>query len=100
MTSEATIVYISIDTVHNLAKLLGSLTVIGTALLALYRFLERDKKQGKLIKDIQEEQTLLCYGIRACLQGLAEQGCDGPVHDALDKLDKHLNQKAHRETAE
>lgn len=92
--------YISINTVHDLAKLLGSLTVIGAALLALYRFLERDKKQGNIIKDIQEEQTLLCYGIRACLRGLAEQGCDGPVHDALDKLDKHLNQKAHRETAE
>ena len=39
----------------------------------------------------------MCYGIKACLQGLVEQGCDGPVHDALDKLDKHLNQKAHGE---
>lgn len=91
--------YISIETVHGVAKLLGSLAVIGGALWTLYRFLERDKKQGKLIRDIQEEQTLLCYGIRACLQGLAEQGCDGPVHDALDRLDRHLNQKAHSETA-
>ena len=91
--------YISIETVHGVAKLLGSLTVISGALWTLYRFLERDKKQGKIIRDIQEEQTLLCYGIRACLQGLAEQGCDGPVHDALDRLDRHLNQKAHSETA-
>lgn len=92
--------YISMETINDLAKLLGSLAAIGTALLAVYKFLERDRRQGKLIKDIQEEQTLLCYGIRACLQGLAEQGCDGPVHDALDKLDKHLNQKAHGEAAE
>lgn len=43
--------------------------------------------------DIQEEQTLLCHGIKACLQGLAEKGCDGPVHEALDK---RLNKKAHK----
>lgn len=89
--------YIDIETINAVAKLIGSLSVIGGVLIAAYKFVERDKKQNKLIKDIQTEQTLLCYGIKACLQGLAEQGCDGPVHDALDKLDKHLNQKAHGE---
>lgn len=89
--------YIDIETINAVAKLIGSLGIIGGVLIALYKFVERDKKQSKLIKDIQNEQTLLCYGIRACLQGLVEQGCDGPVHDALDKLDKHLNQKAHGE---
>ena len=92
--------YIDVDTINSLAKLIGSLAVIGGVLIALYKFVERDKKQGELIKGIQEEQTLLCYGIRACLQGLIEQGCNGPVHDALDKLDKHLNQKAHGEVPE
>lgn len=89
--------YIDIETINAAAKLIGSLGIIGGVLIAAYKFVERDKKQSKLIKDIQTEQTLLCYGIKACLQGLAEQGCDGPVHDALDKLDKHLNQKAHGE---
>ena len=27
---------------------------------------------------------------------LHEQGCNGPVSQALDKLDKHLNEKAHQ----
>ena len=89
--------YIDIDTINAVAKLIGSVGVIAGVLIGLYKFIERDKRQSKLIKDIQSEQTLLCYGIRACLQGLVEQGCDGPVHDALDKLDKHLNQKAHGE---
>ena len=40
---------------------------------------------------------MLCYGIKACLQGLIEQGCDGPCKEALTKLDKHLNQAAHGE---
>ena len=75
--------YIDIEAINAAAKLIGSLGVIGGVLIGLYKFIERDKRQSKLIKDIQSEQTLLCYGIRACLQGLVEQGCDGPVHDAL-----------------
>lgn len=89
--------YIDIETINAVAKLIGSVGVIAGVLIGLYKFVERDKRQSKLIKDIQSEQTLLCYGIRACLQGLVEQGCDGPVHDALDKLDKHLNKAAHGE---
>lgn len=89
--------YVDIDTINSIAKLIGSIGVIAGVFIALYKFVERDKRQSKLIEGIQSEQTLLCYGIRACLQGLVEQGCDGPVHDALDKLDKHLNKKAHGE---
>ena len=32
----------------------------------------------------------------AALEGLIEQGCDGPCKDALTLLDKHLNKSAHR----
>lgn len=46
---------------------------------------------------IQEELTLVVYSLLACLKGLQEQGCDGPVSVAVDKLEKHLNQKAHRQ---
>lgn len=93
-------VYVDVELINSAAKLLGSLVALGGALIALYKFYERDKRQSKTIKAIQSEQTLLCYGIKACLQGLAEQGCNGPVHEALDKLDKHLNQKAHQEVPE
>lgn len=93
-------VYVDVELINSTAKLLGSLVALGGALIALYKFYERDKRQSKTIKAIQSEQTLLCYGIKACLQGLAEQGCNGPVHEALDKLDKHLNQKAHQEEPE
>ena len=41
------------------------------------------------------EQSLICYGLRGALQGLIEQGCNGPCKDALEKLNKHLNQEAH-----
>lgn len=47
------------------------------------------------IRALKEELTLIVYGLRAALQGLQEQGCDGPVTDAVDRINKHLNKKAH-----
>ena len=61
----------------------------------MYKVIESNKKQSEFINAIQEEQTLICYGLRGALQGLVEQGCNGPCKDALDKLNKHLNKNAH-----
>lgn len=60
-----------------------------------YDFIKRQKEQDKVISDIQEEQAILTYGILACLKGLHEQGANGPVTEAINKLEKHLNEKAH-----
>lgn len=46
---------------------------------------------------INAEQTLLTYGVLACLKGLKEQGCNGPVTEAINKIEKYLNQKAHED---
>ena len=61
----------------------------------LYDWVKKQEEQDKAIKDIQEEQTLLTYGVLACLKGLKEQGADGPVTEAIDKIEKHINEKAH-----
>ena len=47
------------------------------------------------MRSINEEQTLLTYGVLACLKGLKEQGCNGPVSEAINKIEKFLNKKAH-----
>jgi hypothetical protein len=47
------------------------------------------------IKHIKDEQTLLVEGILACLQGLQEKGCNGPVTKAIEKYTQYLNAKAH-----
>lgn len=47
------------------------------------------------MKESREERQLMVYGILACLKGLKEQGCNGPVTDAINKIEKHLNKKAH-----
>lgn len=58
--------------------------------------LDRVDDLNKIIQTIQEEQTVQCYCILACLKGLAEQGCNGPVHEGIDCMEKHLNKTAHK----
>lgn len=52
---------------------------------------------AKDMHGINQEQTLLTYGVLACLKGLKEQGCNGPVTEAINKIEKYLNQKAHED---
>ena len=91
--------YIDADTLITLAAVLTSLGAIGGVVLWLFKFVERNKKQDEELRAIRKEQTLICYGVLACLKGLKEQGCNGPGTAALDKLEKHLNQAAHEEEA-
>lgn len=89
--------YITADTIIQCAAVLTALGVIGGVIAYLVRLVQRDKRQTAAIKEMREEQTIICYGLRGALQGLIEQGCNGPCRDALSKLDKHLNQAAHHE---
>lgn len=100
-------------TVHITVQGIITAATFVAALMALagYMFRARDwvKKQDgqdKRIEDLKEnhdkdisaimdEQQLLTYGILACLKGLKEQGCNGPVTEAITKIEKHLNEKAH-----
>ena len=88
--------YIDADVIIKLASLIGALGALSGVVIALYRQYESNKKQSEVIKEIQEEQTIICYGLKGALQGLIEKGCDGPCKEALAMLDKHLNKSAHR----
>lgn len=90
-------VTINADAIIKIAAVLGALGVIGGVVMWCIKFVDRQKKQDDELKAIRKEQTLICYGVLACLKGLKEQGCNGPVTAALDKLEKHLNQAAHDE---
>ena len=78
------------------AALLGAVTAILGGLFAVYRWYQRQEKQDEDIKAMKEEMCLLTYGVLACLKGLKEQGCNGPVTEAVDKIEKHMNQEAHK----
>jgi len=58
--------------------------------------LTRQNKQDEDIKAIKEEQSILTTGVLACLKGLKEQGCDGPVTEAISSIENHLNKEAHK----
>lgn len=87
--------YINWDTIINIGKVITSLGVIISLVVGIYKFVEQDKRQQVEISAIKKEQTVICEGIVACLKGLKEQGCNGPVTEALKKMEDHLNNAAH-----
>lgn len=89
--------YIDAETLLGTAALVTALGTIAGAAATAYRFYLRQKKQDEELTAIRAELQVLCFGIRACLSGLKEQGCNGPVTQALTALDKHLNKQAHGE---
>jgi hypothetical protein len=54
-----------------------------------------EKKHNEDMKAEKEETQLICYALAACLDGLQQLGCNHTVTDAKNKMDKHLNEKAH-----
>mgnify|MGYP000653154939 FL=1 len=79
-----------------IASVITALGVIFGVIFAVYRWYLKQEKQDKDIKTIKEEQTLLTYGVLACLKGLKEQGCDGPVTTAINQIEKYINKQAHK----
>lgn len=84
------------DVLLLIAELFGAIAVISGAVFTLYRWILRQNRQDADIKALKNEQTVICYGVLAALKGLSEQGCNGPVTAAIDKLEKHLNIQAHK----
>ena len=83
------------QTLITIAAVLTAITTVLGRYNKLYDWIKKQEEQDKAIKDIQEEQALLTYEVLACLKGLSEQGCDGPVSEAINKIEKHINEKAH-----
>ena len=95
------------QTIITAAAVLGAAGALVGAIVKVVHWMDRQKQQDADIKalrdthnsdmdDMKAEQTLLVYGILACLKGLKEKGCNGPVTEAISKIEKHLNQKAHQ----
>lgn len=98
--------YIDADTIIKLAAFLGALATLIALLYKGFRFLERQKEQDAEIRQlrekheediesIQKEQCVMCYTLLAVLDGLIQQGANGEVTKAHEKLKKYLNQTAH-----
>ena len=88
-------VYVDVDTIIMAGSLLTAVVVIFSAIFAVYKWYLKQNQQDVKIERVKSEQCLLTYGILACLKGLKEQGCNGPVTEAIDKIEKHINKQAH-----
>ena len=87
--------YVDVNTVITAASLLAAIGAIFSVVFAVYRWYLQQNRQDTEIEKLKSEQCLLTYGILACLKGLKEQGCNGPVTEAIDKIEKHINKQAH-----
>jgi hypothetical protein len=86
----------SLQAIITAASIITALGVIFGAVFSAYKWYLKQNKQDEAIKQIKVEQTILTQGVLACLKGLKEQGCDGPVTIAIIEIEKYLNKQAHR----
>lgn len=87
---------ITFEAIISLASLLTALGVIIGFVLKLHKWYLKQEEQDAEIKRIKEEDTLICFALSACLDGLQQLGANHSVPVAKDKLDKYLNKQAHK----
>jgi len=107
----------TVDVIIKVAALIGAVGGIWAAVYAIIKWFQKQEKQSTDIAELKElhkkdceelrkkesddlkalndELCVLSYAMLAALDGLKQQGCNGEVTKAHDRLEKHLNQKAH-----
>ena len=72
------------------------LTPFAWGMRKLYQILRRMESNYIDICSSKEERKVLIKGTLACLKGLEELGCNGPVKRAIDELENHMINESHR----
>lgn len=79
-----------------IASVITAFGVIFGAVFSFHNWLLKREKNDTDIKAIKEEQSILTKGVLACLKGLKEQGCNGPVTEAIEDIEEYVNRQAHK----
>ena len=98
--------YITVQSIITFAALLSALGAIIGLLFKVHKWYLTQNDQSKQIEELKaqheedirhlkKENTLVCYALSACLDGLQQLGANHTVPVAKEKLDKYLNQQAH-----
>lgn len=85
-----------VEIVTTVASVITAAGVIIGVVIGAVKWFARQEKQDIDIVAMKEEQTVLTHGVLACLKGLKEQGCDGPVTEAIDQIEDFINKRAHK----
>ena len=88
--------YISLQSLITAAAILTAAGALLGAYNKTYNWVQRQQRQDESIAELKAEQSLLTYGVLACLKGLRERGCNGPVTEAIRTIETHLNEQAHK----
>ena len=78
------------------ASVISALGLLLGIVLKIHKWYLVQENQNVEIKRIKEENALICYALFACLDGLGQLGANHTVPIAKEKLDKYLNQQAHK----
>lgn len=73
-----------------LSAVLGLLVTLGGILAALYSLFYRFQRLEKQASHRKDDDEIIIEALLAVLDGLKEQGCNGTVTAAREKLRKHL----------
>lgn len=87
--------YVDGNVIIGAAGIVTAIIAVVGRILSAHKWYLKQEKQEEDIKKMKQEQQLLTYGVLACLKGLKEQGCNGPVTEAITKIEKHINAQAH-----
>lgn len=101
-------------TINQISTGLGIIVSIITPVIAVYKVYKKNvdnrfKNIENTIKEQQQEieilkketiinkreNLLLIRSVQACLKGLKEQGCNGPVTEAINNIDEYLLKASH-----
>ena len=85
-----------VEIIITTASIITALGVIFGILFGFFKWLLKRERNDVEIKEIKAEQSILTKGVLACLKGLKEQGCDGPVTTAISEIEDHINKQAHK----
>lgn len=89
-----------------IAAIITALSVIFGVIIGGYKMYDKlidnnkelERRVTELEKQnqsINKESALIIYALGACLNGLHQQGCNGEVTKAIEKINKYINNAAH-----
>ena len=78
------------------ASVVSAIGLLVGIILKVHKWYLVQTKQNEEMKGMKEENALICFALSACLDGLLQLGANHSVPLAKEKLDKYLNQQAHK----
>ena len=95
-------------TLQQIATGIGIIVAILTPIIGIYKAYKKnvqdkfeqinktiEKQQNEIEILNKSENILLIKSVQACLKGLKEQGCNGPVTEAITNIDEYLLKASH-----